>query len=116
MTSRLGRGWLAVAWALACFPRALQAQPNEVPGGRGGAGRAVGPGDGHASEPQQNSDASLRIAQSGCSFGTERIQELLRLETTTIVPTLVDLPPLDIGLLCDGDRVKVTIADSITEK
>jgi hypothetical protein len=59
----------------------------------------------------------LRVVVNGCGgLRTARVEELLRLELATLVPTIVELPPLEVQFVCTGTRVDVTLADSITGK
>jgi hypothetical protein len=59
----------------------------------------------------------LNVTVSDCSeLRKERIDELLRLELSTLVPAVAELPPLDVDFRCEGLRVRVTLKDSVTAK
>jgi hypothetical protein len=89
---------LWTALAIAMLPAVARAQPVDVatPGG---------------------SSSGLSVGTSGCSgFQTDRIERLLRLELATLVPTVAELPPLNVDFLCTGADVRVTLGDSVTGK
>jgi hypothetical protein len=61
--------------------------------------------------------SGLTVTANGCpDLNMGRIQEHVRLELATLVPTVAELPPLDVDLHCDGLHVRVTLRDSVTAK
>jgi hypothetical protein len=65
----------------------------------------------------QTAGAGLKVTSSDCpDLRMERVEEHLRLELATLVPAVAELPPLDVEFQCDGQRVRVTLRDSVTAK
>jgi hypothetical protein len=100
---------LAIAFALAMAPSAGRAQPST-----GGESLPSSPS---GQNRMERGTSGLSVTASGCpELKMDRIEDQLRLELATLVPTVAHMPPLEVDFHCDGLSVRVTLSDSVTAK
>jgi hypothetical protein len=88
------------------------------------AGRAQSASNGESPSPlttgqnRVERETGLRVTASNCpDLNVDRIEEHVRLELATLVPTVSEQPPLDVDFHCGaGMSVRVTLSDSVTSK
>ena len=97
-----------LALLVAAMPGVAEAEPTppvtELP-----------PEGGHS--PAERFASVITVSQVGCpDLNVERIRQQLRLELSTLIPVVTELPQLAVEFACTDERVRVTLADSVTVK
>ncbi len=101
MTRVPAAGWSATVLLIAILPTKAFAEPTSETARTGLA----------------TPTSIVRVDASTCpTLGSDRIEQLLRLELTTLVPVVSELPTLDVEFLCTDDRVRITLKDPVTVK
>ena len=109
---RVGAKRVALAIAAAVFVAAPRA-------GRGqSASNGESPSPFMTGQNRVERETGLRVTASNCpDLKVDRIEEHVRLELATLVPTVSEQPPLDVDFRCGGGlSVRVTLSDSVTSK